>query len=283
MFILLLSLMGVILDSRYSCDQYTKVGVALFSMTVIYFLDIVIYTLLVYTGWRGAPLNESKRMPQATVLVHTWVALSVIKAGFTGYGMYVVYSPKISASCWSDNPCEYYGQTTLQRACVPGASGETTLTPACQVVFPRADEYLACAFTWSEYGAGWMIENYSGRNETTGDAYFNFPGVVSCTVQDENFDTVGKYLNQKDLERYDKIISKWPDMYRPDTLYGFLYSFFVIEDEFAQNPSKVSSWLQVRAMSDPDACMTVLCQLAANSSSCVRTRITSASDLDDMV
>ena len=68
MFILMLSLMGVILDSRYSCDQYTKVGVALLGVTVIYFVDIVLYWLLVYMGWRGTPLNESKRMPQMAIL-----------------------------------------------------------------------------------------------------------------------------------------------------------------------------------------------------------------------
>ena len=71
MFILMLSLMGVILDSRYSCDQYTKVGVALLGVTVIYFVDIVLYWLLVYMGWRGTPLNESKRMPQMAIL-GTW-------------------------------------------------------------------------------------------------------------------------------------------------------------------------------------------------------------------
>lgn len=68
MFILMLSLLGVVLDSRYSCDQYTKVGVALISMTAIYFVDIVLYWLLVYMGWRGTPLNESKRMPQMAIL-----------------------------------------------------------------------------------------------------------------------------------------------------------------------------------------------------------------------
>lgn len=56
------------MDSRYSCDQYTKVGVALISMTAIYFVDIVLYWLLVYMGWRGTPLNESKRMPQMAIL-----------------------------------------------------------------------------------------------------------------------------------------------------------------------------------------------------------------------
>ena len=168
----------------------------------------------------------------------------IIKAGFTAYGLFVLYSPRISASCWSDNPCEYYGQTTLQRACVRGATGETTLSPACQVVFPRAEEYLLCAITWSEYGAGWMIENYRGTNETTGDAYFDFPGVVDCSLHDSDIDSVKKYLNQRDLERYDEIISKWPDMYRPDNLYGFLYSFYVIEDAFERYPAKAEAWLE---------------------------------------
>ncbi len=317
MFILMLSLLGVVMDSRYSCDQYAQVGVAILSMTIIYFVDIVLFWLLVYMGWRGTPLNESKRMPQMAILgtcvqcmterveqssehgqmmkmmmswplsvvgrsidcstrsvstssngahdhhptttttspfhhlsrsacspVHTWVVCVIIKAGFTAYGLFVLYSPRISASCWSDNPCEYYGQTTLQRACVRGATGETTLSPACQVVFPRAEEYLLCAITWSEYGAGWMIENYRGTNETTGDAYFDFPGVVDCSLHDSDIDSVKKYLNQRDLERYDEIISKWPDMYRPDNLYGFLYSFYVIEDAFERYPAKAEAWLE---------------------------------------
>ncbi|MEO2192846.1 MAG: hypothetical protein ABGY24_10390, partial [bacterium] len=68
--------------------------------------------------------------------MHTWFIQAIIKTGFTAYGLYVLSSPRISRSCWSSNPCEYYGQTTLQRACVRDATGETTLTPACQVVFP---------------------------------------------------------------------------------------------------------------------------------------------------
>ena len=68
MFILMLSLLGVVMDSRYSCDQYAQVGVAILSMTIIYFVDIVLFWLLVYMGWRGTPLNESKRMPQMAIL-----------------------------------------------------------------------------------------------------------------------------------------------------------------------------------------------------------------------
>ena len=170
--------------------------------------------------------------------------MAIIKTGFTAYGLYVLYSPRISASCWSSNPCEYYGQTTLQRACVRDATGETTLTPACQVVFPLAGEYLSCAITWSEYGAGWMIENYRGTNETTGDAYFDFPGVVDCSLDDSGISSVTQFLNQRDLERYDEIINKLPDLYRPDNLYGFLYSFYVIEDAFKRYPAKAEAWIE---------------------------------------
>jgi hypothetical protein len=176
--------------------------------------------------------------------VHTWFIQAIIKAGFTAYGLYVLYSPQISKSCWSSNPCEYYGQTTLQSACVRDATGETTLTPACQVVFPLAEEYLSCAITWSEYGAGWMVENYRGTNETTGDAYFDFPGVVDCSKDDSDIDSIKRYLNQRDVERYDVIIGKWPELYKPDNLYGFLYSFYVIEDAFARQPEKAQAWLE---------------------------------------
>jgi hypothetical protein len=100
MFILMLSLMGVILDSRYSCDQYTKVGVALLGVTVIYFVDIVLYWLLVYMGWRGTPLNESKRMPQMAILgmwliilyrasedLFVFVLASMVAEKFDGHSM----------------------------------------------------------------------------------------------------------------------------------------------------------------------------------------------------
>ncbi len=176
--------------------------------------------------------------------MHTWFIQAIIKTGFTAYGLYVLYSPQISRSCWSSNPCEYYGQTTLQRACVRDATGETTLTPACQVVFPLAEEYLSCAITWSEYGAGWMVENYRGTNETTGDAYFDFPGVVDCSKDDSDIDSIKRYLNQRDVERYDVIIGKWPELYKPDNLYGFLYSFYVIEDAFARQPEKAQAWFE---------------------------------------
>ena len=113
MFVLLLSLLAVIVDGRYECDQYIKIAVAVLSMTTIYFVDIVLFILLIYLGWRGSPLNEAKRMPHMSVLVHLWVVCAIIKAGFTGFGLFVLYSPRISNSCWSSNPCDFYGTRFL--------------------------------------------------------------------------------------------------------------------------------------------------------------------------
>ena len=230
MFILLLTLLAIIAGSKYQvrivavaytetltlshirsslvarrhhqCDQYVKVAVAIISMTVIYLVDAVLFHLLIYLGWRGAPLNESKRMPQMSILVHIWVAWGVVKAGFTGYGLYVLYSPRIESSCWSNNPCDYQGTTTLAQSCVPGAPGEIKLTDPCLLVFNNEKEFSSCFEQWGSYAAGWMRDNYRGVNQTTGDAMFNYPGEVNCSKMKAKDPDVSKLLNQEDLELY---------------------------------------------------------------------------------
>ena len=187
---------------HHQCDQYVNIAVAIISMTVIYLIDAVLFHLLIYLGWRGAPLNESRRMPQMSILVHIWVAWGVVKAGFTGYGLYVLYSPRISSSCWSDNPCDYQGTTTLAQSCVPGAPGEIKLTDPCLLVFNSEKEFSSCLDEWGSYGAGWMRDNYRGVNQTTGDAMFNYPGEVNCSKMKPEDADASKLLNQKDLELY---------------------------------------------------------------------------------
>jgi len=179
MFILLLSLVAFTLDGNYECSEFTKVGIAMYGMTCVYFLEIVLFILLIHFGWRGGPLNERKRMPQMSVLIHLWIIVLLIKLGLTTFGLYVVYSPTVSKSCWSSNPCDNF-QRSLPKVCVPGATGSVELTPECRVVFTNIRHYDACFEIWDRYGAGWMINNFIGRDKSTDFASFNYPGVNTC-------------------------------------------------------------------------------------------------------
>lgn len=188
MFILLLTLVAFTLGGKYECSEFTKVGIAMYGMTITYFLEIVLFNLVIHLGWRGGPLNESKRMPQMSILIHLWIVAVLIKLGLTTFGLFVVYSPTVSKSCWSSNPCDSF-EKSLPKACIPGATGNVDLTPECRVVFRNIDKYDACFETWDRYGAGWMVDNFIGKDQTDGLALFNYPGVTTCrTDVDPNKD-----------------------------------------------------------------------------------------------
>lgn len=87
MFVLLLSLVALTLGGNYECSEFSKVGIAMYGMTIVYFFEIVLFTLLIHFGWRGGPLNESKRMPQMSILIHLWVVVVLIKLGLTTFGL----------------------------------------------------------------------------------------------------------------------------------------------------------------------------------------------------
>ena len=179
MFILLLTLVAFTLGGKYECSEFTKVGIAMYGMTITYFLEIVLFNLVIRLGWRGGPLNESKRMPQMSILIHLWIVAVLIKLGLTTFGLFVVYSPTVSKSCWSSNPCDSF-EKSLPKACITGATGNVDLTPECRVVFRNIDKYDACFETWDRYGAGWMVDNFIGKDQTDGLALFNYTGVTTC-------------------------------------------------------------------------------------------------------
>ena len=181
LFVLLLSLVGVTLTSNYQCQAFAKVAVAMYGMTVIYFIGILIATFLVRLGWRGGPLNERKRMPQMAVMIHAWFIVEVVKFGFTLYGIYVVYSSSVESQCWSSNPCRSYADQ-LPKVCVPGASGDVQLTQECQVIFKSKKKYNSCFDEWASIGAGWMLDNFISENRESNPPYANFsyPGMVTC-------------------------------------------------------------------------------------------------------
>lgn len=179
MFILLLSLVALTLDGNYECSEFAKVGVAMYGMTSVYFFEIVLFILLIKLGWRGGPLNESKRMPQMSILIYLWIVVACIKLLLTAYGLFVVYSPTVSKSCWSSNPCDNF-KNALPKVCVPGATGSVELTPECQIVFANSKKYDACFDSWDRYAAGWMVDNFIGKNETDSFPIFNYPGITTC-------------------------------------------------------------------------------------------------------
>lgn len=179
MFILLLSLMGVTLSSDYECQGFPKVAVAMYGMTGVYFLEIVVSFFLVRLGWQGSCLDERKRMPQMTVIIHVWFAIEVLKFFLTIWGIVVVYSPTVSSQCWSNNPCESYVDQ-LPRVCVPGATGAVQLTTECQVIFTNKHKYSTCFERWAEFGAGWMLDNFISSNLDPPYVNFSFPGTLTC-------------------------------------------------------------------------------------------------------
>lgn len=179
MFILLLALMGVTLSSNYECQGFARVAVAMYGMTGVYFVEVLASFGLVRLGWRGGPLDESKRMPQMAVMIHVWFIIEVIKFFLTIWGIVVVYSPSVSSQCWSNNPCESYNDQ-LPRVCVPGATGDIQLTTECQIIFQNRKEYSKCFESWAEFGAGWMLDNFISSNKDPPYMNFSFPGTVTC-------------------------------------------------------------------------------------------------------
>ena len=179
MLINLVSLVGTTLSNHYQCDQFAKVGAAMYGMLGIYCLEVLAFYAIVQCGWRGGPLNERARMPLMSVMIHIWICIMVFKLGFTVWGIFVVYSPTVSKDCWSSNPCDLYSAEELPRVCVPGATGNVQLTPECQVLFNNIGEFNSCLESWNNYGAGWMVDNYVGQ-EPGLYANFTFPGRVTC-------------------------------------------------------------------------------------------------------
>ena len=181
LFILLLALVGITLTSDYQCNSYAWVAVAMYGMTAIYFVEIVVSFLIVRFGWRGGPLNEKKRMPQMSIMIHLWIVVEIIKLFLTIWGLVVVFSPKVGRECWSNNPCNAY-QDLLPKVCVPGATGNVALTPACQVVFNNKKEYSDCFDRWGRVAGGWMLDNVVSVNRDMDPPSVNFtyPGAVTC-------------------------------------------------------------------------------------------------------
>lgn len=181
LFILLLTLVGVTLTTDYECESFAWVAVAMYGMTAVYFVMILVSFLVIQFGWRGGPLNERKRMPQMSIMIHAWIVVELIKLIFTIWGLVVVYSPKVARECWSDNPCNSY-QDLLPKVCVPGSSGDIELTEECQVIFNNQDKYSECFDRWSRVGAAWMLDNVVSVNRDSDPPYANFtnPGIVTC-------------------------------------------------------------------------------------------------------
>ena len=181
LFVLLLSLVGITLTGNYQCNSYAWVAVAIYGMTVIYFVELVVSFLIVRFGWRGGPLNEKKRMPQMSIMIHLWIVVEAIKLILIIWGLVVVFSPKVGRECWSNNPCNAH-RDLLPRVCVPGATGDVVLTPACQVIFNNQKEYSECFDRWGRVAAGWMLDNVVSVNRETDPPSVNFtyPGMVTC-------------------------------------------------------------------------------------------------------
>lgn len=206
LFILLLSLVGVTLTSNYECEGFGKVAVAMYGMTVVYFLEVIVSILLVRLGWRGGPLNERKRMPQMSVVVHVWFVVEVFKLFFTIWGIVVVYSPSIASQCWSSNPCDSYFDQ-LPKVCVPGATGDIQLTDECQIVFRNKKKYGNCFERWAEFGAVWMLDNFESTNNNPPYANFSNPGTVACQTgvqwdQDQRLSDINPFDNKKNIFVY---------------------------------------------------------------------------------
>ena len=178
MLIMLLSLVAMTLSRNYECPEFTKVGVAMYGSTACYVLELLVFELIVRVGWNGGPLAEAKRMPMMSWLIYAWFGVLLIKFVLTIYGFYVLYSPTVSKACWSSNPCDSFSDS-LPKVCLPGASGDVRLTPACQIIWNNRGEFISCFRTWSDHGATWMYENYLGTNESS-QQLFDYPGMVTC-------------------------------------------------------------------------------------------------------
>ena len=188
MFVLLLSLVAITLSSNYECGEFAKVGVAMYGMTAIYFLEIVVFVLIIRFGWMYGPLNESKRMPQMSIFIHVWILVVIVKLLFTCWGIFVVYSPTVSRECWSSNPCDIYSDQ-LPQVCVPGAKGDIELTPSCRAILLDLHDFNACLEKWAKFGGGWMIDNFVGihidtENVLLSYSNFTYPGTVTCSSVD---------------------------------------------------------------------------------------------------
>ncbi|WPT17902.1 hypothetical protein PSENEW3_00005904 [Picochlorum sp. SENEW3] len=179
MLIMLLSLVAMTLSRNYECPEFTKVGIAMYGSTAAYVAELLVFELIVWVGWNGGPLAETKRMPMMSWLIYAWFGVLFIKFVLAIYGFYVLYSPTVSKACWSSNPCDSFSDS-LPKVCLPGASGDVRLTPACQIIWDNRGEFISCFRTWSDHGATWMRENYNGTNESSQHALFDYPGIVTC-------------------------------------------------------------------------------------------------------
>lgn len=175
-------------SSDYECNEAGQVATALYGSASFYGVAIVVARLGVWFGWRGGPLEESRRKIM-TSLLYCMMALWVVLLGFTVFGTYLSASPGISKSCWSNNPCSSF-QKTVPASCTLNKDGEVELTKDCQIVWGNGASFDRCIDQWSNLAATWMVQNYNGTNREIegGDGQivelplFNYPGISSCKV-----------------------------------------------------------------------------------------------------
>lgn len=179
--------MGVTQSEDYFCESKTAVKASLYGALGLTILAAIVSRVMVQMGWRGGPLEEDVRWP-VPHLMHMMMLILVCILGFVIYGTYVAFSPKISESCWSTNPCQTF-KTIVPSSCTEDKNGTILLTPECQIAWDNREKLGACVDRWTDLASTWMVTNFKGTygyNEylnSSGYPLYNIPGKVSCKIQ----------------------------------------------------------------------------------------------------
>jgi len=117
--------------------------------------------LIIVVGLRGGPLEEYKRRKPMRILLYIEAFLLITTLVFTIYGTYVVASPAVDQSCWSDNPCLYSDDLPL--ACSGDSAGEVNeLSPECKMIYDNRHLFLnECNLEYLDYSATYAVSQYN--------------------------------------------------------------------------------------------------------------------------
>lgn len=95
------------------------------------------------------------------ILLYIEAFLTITTLVFTIYGTYVVTSPAVDESCWSDNPCLYSDDLPL--ACSGNRAGQMNeLSPACKMIYDNRHLFLnECNLEYLDYSATYAVSEYN--------------------------------------------------------------------------------------------------------------------------